>query len=83
MAVDYEHAGRVAKARALADVLRLRGAVATEAMCYSAAERAAVAAQAGKRAPSDLTWEYVVADLRLRELLEGVAAAADQDFVGL
>lgn len=83
MSGDYEHAGRVAKARKLADALRLRGTSAAEAATLSAPERNALARAAGIRVPSDLTWQYVVADVRLREMLTSIGTATNQEFTAL
>jgi hypothetical protein len=81
--MDYEHAGRVAKARILADTLRGLGVTSAEAATYDPDQRKATSLEAGRRAPSEDTWAMVVSDLRLRERLEHVTAATDDEFAGL
>jgi len=81
--MDYEHAGRVAKARVLADTLREMGVTSAEAATYDDDERKAAAAAAERKVPSAATWEMVVADLRLRERLAHVTPATNDEFAGL
>jgi hypothetical protein len=81
--MDYEHAGRVAKARILADTLRGLGVTSAEAATYDETARKATSAEAGRRTPSQATWEMVVADLRLHERLAKVTAAEADEFAGL